>query len=93
MRAARIDLTHRPIMDVLHAHGWSVLSLAAVGDGCPDLLCHAPGSSALYLVECKTPGNVRPHSETAKRQAAFAARFPVARLSSVEEAERWLRSR
>ena len=93
MRACRVDNSHGPIRDVLEAHGWTVLSLAAVGDGCPDLLCHAPGSSDLHLIECKTPGNLRPHSETAKRQAAFAARFPVARLSSVEEAEQWLRSR
>lgn len=37
-RAARVDANQRAVMDALQAVGASVQSLAAVGDGVPDLL-------------------------------------------------------
>lgn len=38
-RAAKVDANHGEIVDGLRAMGVSVQSLAAVGNGCPDLLC------------------------------------------------------
>lgn len=53
-RAAKIDATQREIVDALRAIGCSVLSLASIGKGCPDLLVSGPNWSA--LVECKSDG-------------------------------------
>ena len=53
-RAAKIDGNQNAIRDALEAMGVFVESLAAVGNGCPDLLCIVP--QATYLLECKMPG-------------------------------------
>lgn len=37
-RAAKVDATQAAIVETLRAAGATVTSLAAVGDGCPDLL-------------------------------------------------------
>lgn len=50
-RAARIDGNHRQIVEALEAVGASVQSLAAVGDGCPDLLVGRGGH--IWLLEVK----------------------------------------
>jgi hypothetical protein len=52
----------------------------------------------VVLIECKTDIGTRKvvvrhvRSKTAERQAAFAARFPVVRLTSEREAESWAQS-
>jgi hypothetical protein len=53
-RAAKVDANHAEIVDGLRAMGVSVQSLAAVGDGCPDLLCGFRTSNV--LIEVKVPG-------------------------------------
>ena len=50
-RAAKTDANHAEIVDALRRAGCSVLSLAAVGHGCPDLLIGRQGK--MLLVECK----------------------------------------
>lgn len=50
-RAARVDANQAQIVSALRAAGASVQSLAAVGDGVPDLLVGHKGCT--YLVECK----------------------------------------
>ncbi len=50
-RAARTDANHADIVAALRACGCSVLSLAPMGRGVPDLLCARAGIS--WLVECK----------------------------------------
>lgn len=50
-RAARIDANHVQIVSALRAAGASVQSLAAVGDGVPDILAGYRGQT--YLIECK----------------------------------------
>ena len=67
-RAARLDTTHKPIQEAFRRLGCSVLSLAQVGSGCPDLLV-ACGVVAC-LVECKTPKRGTKKG-TAERQAEF----------------------
>jgi hypothetical protein len=50
-RAARTDANQTAIVEALRAVGSSVLSLAAIGKGCPDLLvCR---QDKLYLLEVK----------------------------------------
>lgn len=41
-RAAKVDANHAEIVRTLRSAGCGVLSLAAVGNGCPDLLVHGP---------------------------------------------------
>jgi len=56
-RAAKIDANHREIVAVFRAYGASVQTLAAVGQGVPDLLVGYQGRN--YLVEVKD-GNKSP---------------------------------
>lgn len=49
---AKVDTTHPEIVDALRKAGCSVLSLATVGAGVPDLLVSYQGFTA--LCECKT---------------------------------------
>lgn len=41
-RAAKVDANHAEIVRVLRSAGCGVLDLSKVGNGCPDLLVHAP---------------------------------------------------
>jgi hypothetical protein len=50
-RAARIDANHGEIVEALETAGAVVQSLAAVGDGCPDLLVSRAGH--MWLIEVK----------------------------------------
>jgi len=50
-RAARIDGNHEAVVEALETVGATVQSLAAVGDGCPDLLVARAGR--IYLIEVK----------------------------------------
>ena len=56
-RAAKIDATQTAIVSALRAAGATVQSLAAVGDGVPDLLVGIRGQT--LLLECKD-GNQPP---------------------------------
>lgn len=51
--AARVDANHARLVKELRKLGISVQSLAAVGNGVPDLLCGWRGAN--YLVEVKNP--------------------------------------
>jgi Holliday junction resolvase len=50
-RAARTDANHAAIVDALRKAGAHVTSLAAIGDGCPDLLVGY--RQRLYVLEVK----------------------------------------
>jgi hypothetical protein len=70
-RAARVDGNHDAIVTALRAAGASVQSLAAVGQGTPDLLAGFRGAN--FVLECKdgakTPGN-RPLTDDQKEWIA-----------------------
>ena len=51
---ARVDKNHKEIVECFRKIGCSVLSLHAVGKGCPDLLISY--QQQLYLVEVKDTG-------------------------------------
>jgi Holliday junction resolvase len=77
--AAKVDANHVPIVEALRARGWSVLSLAALGKGVPDVLAHRQG--VWRLCEIKVGKN-----KLNEKQQRFAAVWPVTVLRSVDDA-------
>lgn len=68
-RAARIDQSQTEIVAGLRQAGCSVLSLAAVGDGCPDILCGKQGVN--LLMELKTGSKSPSRRELTPAQLEF----------------------
>ena len=66
------------IREELRQLGWSVLDIANLGNGAPDLLILAHGS--LWLVEVKSPGGT-----LSGDQVEFAGRWPVIVAHTTEE--------
>lgn len=90
-RAARIDATHRSIVDGLRAAGVHVVSLAAVGGGVPDLL--VGHRNRWHVLEVKQPIGPRGGSSTdgqrlRESQERFLrmARAPVHVVRSLDDA-------
>ena len=83
-RAARVDANHAAIVGALRACGAQVLSLAAVGNGVPDILAYHGGK--LRLIEVKD--GAKPPSERAltAQQAIFHSLWPVTIVKSLEDA-------
>jgi Holliday junction resolvase len=89
-RAARTDATHGPIVEALRKAGCSVLSLAALGHGVPDLLVYVgSGFHGEYLL-LEVKDGAKPPSRTrlTPDQIEFHAewRGPIYTVCSVEEA-------
>jgi len=79
-RAAKVDSNHAAIVLAARKLGFLVLSLAALGRGCPDLLLYHARTRRLLLVEVKTPtGKLRP------LQADFAALWPVSVVRDIDD--------
>lgn len=55
-RAAKVDANQEQVVSALRAAGAIVQSLAAIGKGCPDLLCAFRGN--LFLLEVKDGSKV-----------------------------------
>ena len=95
-RAAKIDGNHNAIRDYLEAIGCSVLSLAATGKGCPDLLV---GRRAInVLIEVKDPAQPKNKQKLTPDQVEFhnrwrgqvsVARTPQEAEAIVNAAEKW----
>lgn len=88
-RAAKRDANHAPIVQALRLVGCNVQDLAAVGEGCPDLLIGIPTVRKLVFAEIKdgdkppcerklTPAQVKWHQEWDG--------YPVHIIESVSEA-------
>lgn len=83
-RAARTDQNHLSIVKVLRQMGCEVLSLAAVGKGCPDLLvCRG---HRLALAEVKDGDKCPSAQKLTPDQVAFHSRWPVHVVTNTEEA-------
>ena len=84
----RLDATHKAVVAALREIGCSVTSLAAVGGGCPDLLCGIAGRTV--LLEVKSAKTVRRKKrETTTPQDTWVGSWRgglVAVVHSVEEA-------
>lgn len=50
-RAAKVDANHESVVQALRSAGCSVQSLAALGNGCPDLLVGYKGMTLLFEVK------------------------------------------
>lgn len=75
------DKTHTGIARELQAHGFSVLDLSRVGEGCPDMLIYKHGTAV--LLEAKTP-------ELSKVTGTpLQAAVGVLRQSQIDFASQW----
>lgn len=83
-RAAKIDANHALVVGALRACGARVLSLAAVGKGCPDLLVLHRG--VLRLLEIKDGSKPKSAQALTADQVEFHAQWPVTVVRSVEQA-------
>lgn len=88
------DANHQEIVDTLRAAGCSVVDLAAVGGGVPDLLVGWDGHNT--LMEVKNPAHIKiggaAMTKTRQRQAEFREKWRgrVAVVYSRDEALRAL---
>ena len=88
-RAARIDENQPNIVKALRAHGCDVLILAAVGNGCPDLLVSRPYYPYHYfLLEVKDGAKPPSARKLTPDQVTFHAEWkgPIHIVTSVDEA-------
>ena len=83
-RAARIDDNQKEIVKALRVCGCKVLSLAAVGNGCPDLLVYRGGQ--LFMLEIKDGAKVKSRQQLTNFQVQFRKDWPVQVVNSMESA-------
>lgn len=89
-RAAKVDANHTAVVQALRAHRCGVLSLAAVGDGCPDLLVWSPWTRSHELLEVKDGAKPPSARKLTPDQVKFHAKWggPIHVVTSVAEALR-----
>lgn len=88
-RKPRKDANHSAVVKALEMVGCKVQDLAAVGEGCPDLLIGIPTVRALAFVEIKDGDKCpseRRLTEPQKRWHAQWAGYPVHIVESVSDA-------
>ena len=83
-KAAKIDENQVSIVSDLRKAGALVLSLAAVGKGCADLLVYRCGR--LSLLELKNPDMPPSKRRLTKDQISFHRFWPVTVVTTIEEA-------
>lgn len=76
----RVDGNHAEIVEALRKSGWQVVSLAAVGDGVPDLLAYRPGQP-LRLLEVKATRGVI----TRLQEQFMAQGWPITIVRTVDD--------
>ncbi|MFT5292443.1 MAG: hypothetical protein ACI82F_004531 [Planctomycetota bacterium] len=84
-RAAKIDANQVELVDLLRFAGASVKSLAAVGDGCPDLLIGFEGVT--YLIEVKDGNKVPSKRRLTPDQEVFMALWKGANIYIAQDPE------
>lgn len=89
MRAARTDANHTEVVKALRSAGAFVRSLAAVGDGMPDLLVTVNGRTA--LIEVKDGKKVKSAQKLTPDQIKFHAEWTGSCLAIVDGPEAALR--
>ena len=83
MRAKRVDINQKAIVEHLRGMGCSVFHLHEVGKGCPDLLVGMNGIT--YLVEVKKDAKASFTPAQVEFQGSWKG-SPVIRINNVEEA-------
>ena len=81
MRACRVDANHNDISDGLRAYGFSVLSLARLGRGAPDILVGTGAHNVLIEIKVKS-GKLN----EAQKEFFACWRGPKAVVRSLDEA-------
>ena len=87
MTYARIDTNHKEIVKALREAGATVVSLASMKHGCPDLLCGYAGKTLLMEIKKDSKARFTPD------QLDFIAKWKggaVSRIDSVDAALRAL---
>ena len=90
-RAAKVDANQSAIVDALRKAGATVQSMAAIGNGCPDLLCGFAGQTV--ILECKDgtlPPSARRLTEDQLKWHGQWRGGPLAVVCDVESALRVL---
>lgn len=88
-RAAKVDSNHGEVVAALRAAGCGVLSLAAVGRGCPDLLVHSPKwPFTTVLIEVKDGSKPPSARKLTPDQEAFHAKWegPIWVVTTADQA-------
>ena len=87
-RAAKVDDNHGAVVKAFRDMGCSVLSLAALGRGVPDILLWVPRLEHYILVEIKDGDKVPSARKLTPKQKEFHATWPgpVVVIKSVDEA-------
>lgn len=88
-RAAKVDSNHGEVVAALRAAGCGVLSLAAIGKGCPDLLVHSPISPyTTILLEVKDGNKPESARKLTPDQEKFHAKWngPIYVVTSPSDA-------
>lgn len=84
-RAARVDENQESIVRALRKTGCKVLSLAALGKGCPDLLvCNARG--VLFLLEVKNENMSPSKRKLTPMQEELHQEWPVTIVLNAQQA-------
>lgn len=85
---AKVDANHEEVVRALRREGACVQSLAAIGDGCPDLLVAKDGH--VWLMEVKDgrrwPCERKLTPDEARWHAIWGAHLPVVVVESAEQA-------
>ena len=87
-RKAKIDDNQNEVVKALRKAGCNVLSLAATGNGCPDLLVQrgAGASANLYLIEVKDGAKYPSQRSLTPHQIRFHRDWYVHTVKNIEEA-------
>jgi len=83
---AKVDANHREIAQALRKVGCRVLSLAAVGNGCPDLLVYVPRLGQIRMLEVKDGDKSPSRRKLTPHQVKFHEEWPVAVVTDIDEA-------
>jgi len=87
-RAAKIDGTHREIVDALVKMGATVLPLHTVGNGCPDIAVSI--GNRWHMIEIKNGKLAGWELTDAQKKFRIKHTAPVYILDSVDTAIAWL---
>lgn len=93
MRAKRVDANQKAITEALRAAGASVLSLASLGQGVPDLLVWSPYTRQLILMECKNPNVPKADRQLTDDQVKWHHEWkgPIRVVETEQQALDWAR--
>ncbi len=93
MRAKRVDENQEAIVQALRSQGASVLSLAALGQGVPDILVYSPFTRQYILFEIKNPSKPKADRQLTPDQVKWHADWkgPVRIVHTAQEALDWAR--